>query len=91
MLLLATAAATALGAAMLRKLAGYTPATAFFAAVPGGLNDMTLIGAELGGDERVIALSHTVRLVTVVSVLPFLMRSAFGAASPAVRFIHRVS
>ena len=83
LLLLATAAATSLGAAMLRRFAGYAPATAFFAAVPGGLNDMTIIGAELGGDERVIALSHTVRLVTVVSVLPFLMRSAYGAASSA--------
>jgi membrane AbrB-like protein len=88
LMLLATAAATSLGAAMLRRLAGYDPATAFFAAVPGGLNDMTLIGAELGGDERVIALSHTVRLVTVVSVLPFLLRAAFGAASPTVRSLY---
>ena len=83
LLLVATAAATSLGAAMLRRFAGYAPATAFFAAVPGGLNDMTIIGTELGGDERIIALSHTVRLVTVVSVLPFLMRSAYGSATSA--------
>jgi membrane AbrB-like protein len=80
-LLLATAAATAAGGFFLRRVARYAPATAFFAAVPGGLNDMTLIGAELGGDERIIALSHTVRLVAVVSLLPLCMRTAFGAAS----------
>jgi hypothetical protein len=86
-LFVATAAATSLGALALRRFARYEPATAFFAAVPGGLNDMTLIGAELGGDERVIALSHTVRLVAVVSLLPFCLRTALagGAGTTPVR------
>jgi membrane AbrB-like protein len=86
-LFLATAAATALGALALRRFARYDAPTAFFAAVPGGLNDMTLIGAELGGDERVIALSHTVRLIAVVSLLPFCLRTALagGATAAPVR------
>ena len=78
-LLVATALATATSALLLRTFARYELATSFFAAVPGGLNDMTLVGGELGGDERVIALSHTVRLVTVVSLLPLFMRSTVTA------------
>jgi membrane AbrB-like protein len=79
-LFVATAGATAAASVVLRKGARYELPTSFFASVPGGLNDMTLIGGEMGGDERTIALSHTVRLVAVVSLLPVLMRSAWAPA-----------
>ena len=82
-LFVATAGATAAAAVVLRKGARYELPTSFFASVPGGLNDMTLIGGELGGDERTIALSHTVRLVAVVSLLPVLMRSTWAPAVTA--------
>ena len=84
-LFVATAGATGAAALVLRRGARYELPTSFFAAVPGGLNDMTLIGGEMGGDERTIALSHTVRLVAVVSLLPLLMRSTWApAAAPAI-------
>lgn len=44
---------------------------------------MTLIGGEAGGDERAIALSHTVRLLCVVCLLPLALRGAAGAARTA--------
>jgi len=83
-LLASTVAATTAAAWLLQKVARYEHTTAFFAAVPGGLNDMTAIGSDAGGDEATIALSHSVRLVVVVSVLPFLLRSAFATSTPAV-------
>lgn len=43
---------------------------------------MTMIGADLGGDERVIALSHVIRLLIVVSFLPVLFRAISGATAP---------
>jgi len=80
-LMLLSAASTASVAFIFRRFGRYDAATAFFAAVPGGLNDMTQIGADSGGDERTIALSHTVRLVLVVCVLPLTLRYFAPATS----------
>lgn len=52
-----------------RKIGGYDPVTAYFAAMPGGLNDMLLMGAEAGGDERRIALAHALRIFCVIVVI----------------------
>ncbi|MFP3442644.1 AbrB family transcriptional regulator, partial [Pantoea sp. SIMBA_133] len=40
----------------LRRVIHLDRRTAFFSAMPGGLVDMVLLGAEKGGDERTIAL-----------------------------------
>lgn len=56
---------------LLRRLAGYDPATAYFAGTPGGLAEMTLIGTAMGGDERTIALTHALRIVIIVFVVAF--------------------
>lgn len=76
-----TSIALLLSYTYLRRVWGYTSATAFFAAAPGGLNDMTIIGGEMGGDDRVIAIAHSLRLLLVVSLLPFLFRLFLSAAS----------
>lgn len=62
-----------IGVPYFRKLAGYDPITAYFAAMPGGLPDMTAIGREMGGDEARLALVHTTRVLVLVSALPFLI------------------
>jgi membrane AbrB-like protein len=49
-----------------RKLGGYDPVTAFYAAMPGGLNEMLLLGAAAGGNEKKIALAHAARVFLVV-------------------------
>jgi len=55
-----------------RKVARYDPLTAYFCAAPGGLNEMVILGAEAGADERRIALAHAVRLfVTIGAVALF--------------------
>ncbi len=45
--------------------------TAFFCATPGGLATMTIIGAEKGGNEQTIALTHSVRIFLTVLIIPF--------------------
>lgn len=52
-----------------RHVGGYDARTAFFCAAPGGLNEMILMGAEAGADERRIALSHAVRVFLVISIV----------------------
>lgn len=70
--LLAAMAATALVVtAYLRRSAGMDPITAFFAAAPGGVNEMVITGGALGGDERTIALSHSLRILLIVFTVPF--------------------
>lgn len=66
------------GLVFLRRVAGYDPVTAFFTATPGGFNEMVLIGGAMGGNDRVIALSHSARVMLVVFTIPFWFRFAVG-------------
>jgi hypothetical protein len=52
-----------------RRVAGYDARTAFFCAAPGGLNEMVILGAEAGADERRIALAHSVRIFVVIAAI----------------------
>jgi hypothetical protein len=63
-------AVTALSMAYFRGVAGYDPVTAYFCAVPGGLNEMTIMGAALGGNERAISLTHAARILFTVLTIP---------------------
>jgi membrane AbrB-like protein len=70
-LALATAATGLLVTIYLRHAAGMSRVTAFFAAAPGGINEMVLTGGTMGGDERTIALSHSLRILLIVFTVPF--------------------
>lgn len=63
-----------LGSFFLRRIGGYDRVTAFFAATPGGLSEMTLVGEDMGGDPRRISLSHGVRVLTAVFLIAFYFR-----------------
>ncbi len=85
--------AAAFGGAFLfyRKIGGYDPVTAFYASAPGGLNEMLILGAEAGGDERRIAMAHASRILIVVSFVVFFYAlfldiSSTGPARPYVGF-----
>ncbi len=60
--------------AVYRRIGGYDPVTAFYCSMPGGLNEMLLMGAAEGGDERRIALAHAARVLMVI----FLVALFFG-------------
>lgn len=49
-----------------RRVAGFDPVTSYYAAMPGGLNDMMILGEEAGGDARRIALAHAARVLFVI-------------------------
>ncbi|WP_119301877.1 AbrB family transcriptional regulator [Dongia deserti] len=63
------------------RLAKYDTTTAYFAAAPGGLNEMILAGGALGGDERRISMSHATRILIAIFVLSFGYRW-FGGYTP---------
>ena len=65
----------------LRLVAGYDARTAYFSSSPGGLGEMTLIAGEMGADERIVGLSHALRILLVVMALPFLFQ-IFGEYEP---------
>ena len=83
MLLLAPFLATA-GAVsyqFYRRVGGFDPVTAFFSAMPGGLNDMVILGSAAGGDERRIALAHAVRILVVIIFVVLFFGLVLGVAS----------
>ena len=76
--------AAAVGRKVFQRWAGYDPTTAYFCAVPGGLSEMTLVGGALGGDARIISLTHASRLLLVVFIVPFAFR-IFGGLEPSAQ------
>ncbi|MGY8995700.1 MAG: AbrB family transcriptional regulator [Alphaproteobacteria bacterium] len=62
-----------------RRIGGYDQTTAFFAAVPGGLSEMIILGDQRGGDPRTISLAHATRILLVVFTIPFWFRLMYGA------------
>ncbi len=62
-----------------RRLGQYDQTTAFFAAVPGGLSEMIILGDQRGGDSRTISLAHATRILLVVFTIPFWFRVMYGA------------
>lgn len=55
------------------RLLGIDPIVALLGAAPGGISGMSLVGAEFGVGAAVAAL-HAVRLITVLLVLPLVVR-----------------
>jgi len=66
------------------RVCGYDRVTSYFAAMPGGLSEMVVVGTEMGGDTRVIAISQSSRLLLVVLLLPFGFQFFLGY-DPATR------
>ena len=55
------------------RLLGIDPVTSLLGAAPGGISGMSLVGAEFGVGAAVAAL-HAVRLITVLLVLPLVVK-----------------
>ncbi|MEM6548220.1 MAG: AbrB family transcriptional regulator [Pseudomonadota bacterium] len=61
-----------------RRFCGFDRVTAYYAAMPGGLQDMILFGQEAGGNVRSLALVHATRVLVIVSIMPLLLAFLFG-------------
>lgn len=62
----------------LRRLARFDGVTAYFTAMPGGFNEMVMMGGAMGGDDRMIALGHSLRIMLVVLTVPFAFQALPG-------------
>lgn len=66
------------GVPFFRRVCGYDPVTAFYAAMPGGLQDMIVFGQEAGGNPRILSLVHATRVLIFVTIAPIILTSYFG-------------
>ena len=68
----------AIGYPLFRYVFGFNHATAWYAAMPGGLQDMLVFGEEAGGDVRALSLIHATRVLVIVTVAPLIMVAFWG-------------
>lgn len=68
----------AIGYPLFRFGFGFNHATAWYAAMPGGLQDMLVFGEEAGGDPRALSLIHATRILVIVTVAPLVMVAYWG-------------
>lgn len=61
------------GVPFFRRVCGLDRVTSFYAAMPGGFQDMVLFGEEAGGDVRALSLIHATRVLVIVSAVPVLL------------------
>ncbi|NIY73142.1 AbrB family transcriptional regulator [Marivivens donghaensis] len=67
------------GVPFFRRLWGFDAPTAYYAAMPGGLQDMVIFGTEAGGDPRALSLVHATRVLIIVTLAPFILGHFYGA------------
>lgn len=59
-----------------RRVCGFDKPTAYYAAMPGGLQDMIVFGTEAGANPRALSLVHATRVLAIVSLMPLIL--SFG-------------
>ena len=68
-----------LGIPYFRRICGYDFPTAYYATMPGGLQDMLVFGEEAGGNVRSLSLIHATRVLVIVVALPFILKGLWEA------------
>ncbi len=76
-----------LGGWILARWGRVNPATAFFAALPGGASEMVVLAERGGGAPDRVAAAHGLRVLLVVSTIPFILYH-WAPASPATPLLH---
>lgn len=66
------------GVPYFRRLCGFDAPTAYYSAMPGGFQDMVLLGEEAGADPRTLSLVHATRVLAIVAAMPLLVSSIWG-------------
>ena len=69
-----------IGVPYFRRVCRFDPATSYFAAMPGGLQDMLAFGEEAGADVRALSLIHATRVLAIVSIAPVILALGYGLA-----------
>ena len=68
----------AVGYPFLRYVFGLDHPTSFYAAMPGGLQDMLVFGEEAGGDLRAMSLIHATRVLVIVTMAPLFLSQVWS-------------
>lgn len=68
----------AVGYPLFRLGFGFNHPTSWYAAMPGGLQDMLVFGEEAGGDVRALSLIHATRVLVIVTAAPLIMWAYWG-------------
>jgi len=63
---------------ILYKITDWNYITCLLVSSPGGLTQMSLIADEVGADPLMVSVLHTVRLISVLAVLPLFFRFLMG-------------
>ena len=74
----------ATGFILFRRL-GFDRPTAYYSAMPGGLQDMLILGEAAGGDVRALSLIHATRVLLIFALVPLAAAYGWGidfAAAP---------
>ena len=71
------------GMPFFHRLWGFDRTTSYFAAMPGGLQDMVIFGIEAGADARALSLIHATRILIVMTTAPVLLVTAFDVSLDA--------
>jgi membrane AbrB-like protein len=72
-----------LGGWVLGRITGTDATTAFFASVPGGATEMTILGERFGARADRVALAQSLRILAVVIVVPFALTYSGAHGSDA--------
>ena len=67
-----------IGYPLLRRGFGLDAPTAYYAAMPGGLQDMLIFGEEAGGNVRSMSLIHATRVLVIVTLAPVVLTLLYG-------------
>lgn len=67
------------GVPYFRRVWGYDFPTAYYATMPGGLQDMLAFGEEAGANVRSLSLIHATRVLVIVVALPFILTAVWDA------------
>jgi len=59
-----------IGVPFFRRVGGFDPVTAYYASMPGGLQDMIIFGQEAGGNPRILSLVHATRDLVIIMLAP---------------------
>ncbi len=68
-----------IGVNYFHRILGYDKTTAYYAAMPGGLQDMVVFGEEAGANARTLSLIHATRLLLMVTAAPVILVTFFQA------------
>ena len=72
-----------IGVPFFHRCCGFDKVTAYYAAMPGGLQDMVIFGTEAGGDGRALSLIHATRVLLIVTLAPIILTAGFDASLDA--------